>query len=85
MQSDYDVIVAGGGLTGTVAAQSVAYYSNQKLSILVIDRSTQFTPGQKSASGWTCGDAVSKETVDFMTERIKVPRSEEHTSELQSR
>jgi len=44
MQSDYDVIVAGGGLTGTVAAQSVAYYSNQKLSILVIDRSIDVTP-----------------------------------------
>jgi len=26
---DYDVIVAGGGLTGTVAAQSISHYSNQ--------------------------------------------------------
>ena len=76
MQTDYDVIVAGGGLTGTVAAQSIAYYSNQKKSILVIDRSTQFTPGQKNISGWTCGDAVSKETVDYMSERIKVPWTE---------
>jgi flavin-dependent dehydrogenase len=73
MSYDYDVIVAGGGLAGTIAAQSVSFYSNQKLSILVIDRSTQFTPGQKNVSGWTCGDAVSKEAVDFMTNRIKVP------------
>ncbi len=76
MSFDYDVIVAGGGLAGTIAAQSVSYYSKQKLSILVIDRSTQFTPGQKNISGWTCGDAVSKETVDFMTERIKIPWTE---------
>ena len=73
MSYDYDVIVAGGGLAGTIAAQSVSFYSNQKLSILVIDRSTQFTPGQKNISGWTCGDAVSKQAVDFMTDRIKVP------------
>lgn len=76
MNTDYDVIIAGGGLAGTIAAQSVSYYSKQKLSILVIDRSTQFTPGQKNISGWTCGDAVSKETVDFMTERIKIPWTE---------
>ncbi|MFB5630746.1 MAG: NAD(P)/FAD-dependent oxidoreductase [Nitrosopumilaceae archaeon] len=76
MSFDYDVIVAGGGLAGTIAAQSISYYSKQKQSILVIDRSKQFTPGQKNISGWTCGDAVSKETVDYMTERIKIPWTE---------
>jgi digeranylgeranylglycerophospholipid reductase len=76
MSLEYDVIVAGGGLAGTIAAQSISYYSKQKLSVLVIDRSTKFTPGQKNISGWTCGDAVSKETVDFMTERIKIPWTE---------
>ena len=74
--TDYDVIVAGGGLAGTVAAQSVAYYAKQGLSILVIDRSPKFMPGSKNVSGWICGDAVSKETVDYMTERIKVPWTE---------
>ena len=74
--SDVDVIVAGGGLAGTVAAQSVAYYSKQGLKILVVDRSPSHLPGQKSLSGWTCGDAVSKEAVDYMTERIKVPWTE---------
>jgi len=74
--SDYDAIVAGGGLAGTVAAQSVSYYSKQRLSILVIDRSPPLTPGLKNLSGWICGDAVSKETVDFMTEHIKVPWTE---------
>jgi len=76
METDYDVIVAGGGLAGTIAAQSVSYYSNQKLSVLVIDRNSEFMPGRKSFSGWTCGDAVSKEAVDYMAERIKAPWSE---------
>jgi flavin-dependent dehydrogenase len=76
MKTDYDVIVAGGGLAGTIAAQSVAHYSNQKLSILVVDRNSEFMPGRKSFSGWTCGDAVSKEAVDYMASRIKVPWTE---------
>jgi len=73
VDTDYDVIVAGGGLTGTVAAQSISYYSNQNLSILSIDRNPEMFPGRKSNAGWTCGDACSKEAVDFMTERIKIP------------
>ncbi len=74
--ADYDVIVAGGGLAGTIAAQSVSHYSNQGLKVLVIDRSPQFLPGSKSVSGWICGDAVSKEAVDYMSERIKVQWTE---------
>ena len=73
MDPDYDVIVAGGGLTGTVAAQAISHYSNQNLSILSIDRNPETLPGRKSSPGWTCGDACSKEAVDFMTERIKIP------------
>ena len=70
--ADYDVIVAGGGLAGTITAQSIAHYSNQNLKILVIDRNTEFLPGRKSMAGWVCGDACSKEAVDFMSNRIKV-------------
>ena len=73
MITDYDVIVAGGGLTGTIAAQAISYYSKQNLKILVVDRNPEHLPGRKSAPGWTCGDACSKEAVDYMTERIKVP------------
>ncbi len=70
--ADYDVIVAGGGLAGTIAAQSVSKYSSQNLKVLVIDRNSAIVPGRKSASGWTCGDAVSKEAVDYMQDRIGV-------------
>ena len=70
--ADYDVIVAGGGLAGTISAQSISHYSNQGLKILVIDRSPEFMPGSKNLAGWVCGDAVSKEAVDYMSDRIKV-------------
>ena len=43
------------------------------MKILVVDRNPEHLPGRKSAPGWTCGDACSKEAVDYMTERIKVP------------
>jgi len=72
VKTDYDIIVAGGGLAGMISAQSVAYYSNQKLSILVIDRNPEPTLGKKTINGWICGDAVGKNTVDYMTERIKI-------------
>ena len=70
--ADYDVIVAGGGLAGTITAQSISFYSNQNLKILVVDRNPDSLPGRKSLAGWVCGDACSKEAVDFMTNRIKV-------------
>ena len=69
---DYDVIVAGGGLAGTITAQAISHYSNQNLKILSIDRNPEIFPGRKSLSGWTCGDACSKEAVDYMAKRIKV-------------
>ena len=70
--SDYDVIIAGGGLAGTITAQSIAHYSNQNIRILVVDRNPDMLPGRKSLSGWVCGDACSKEAVDYMSSRIKV-------------
>ncbi len=72
VQRDYDIIVAGGGLAGMIVATSAAYYSKQSLRILVIDRNTFPTLGKKTISGWVCGDAVGKNTVDYMTERIQI-------------
>lgn len=72
MKRDYDIIVAGGGLAGLIVASSAAYYSNQSMKILVIDRNATPQQGKKTVSGWVCGDAVGKNTVDYMTERIKI-------------
>ena len=71
-KTDYDIIVAGGGLAGLIVASSAAYYSKQRLKILVIDRNSIDIQGRKTISGWICGDAVGKNTVDYMTERIKI-------------
>jgi flavin-dependent dehydrogenase len=69
---DYDIIVAGGGLAGLVVACSAAYYSSQSIKILVVDRNPITQIGKKTVNGWVCGDAVGKNTVDYMTERIKI-------------
>src|SRR6185503_18757176 len=72
MNRDYDIIVAGGGLAGLIAASSAAYYSKQSMKILVIDRNAIPQQGKKTVSGWVCGDAVGKHTVDYMTDRVKI-------------
>ena len=69
---DYDIIVAGGGLAGMIVASSAAYYSKQSLKILVVDRNASPQIGKKSISGWVCGDAVGKNSVDYMTSRIGI-------------
>jgi digeranylgeranylglycerophospholipid reductase len=69
---DYDIIVAGGGLAGMIVASSAAFYSKQSLKILVVDRNASPQLGKKTISGWVCGDAVGKNSVDFMTSRIGI-------------
>src|ERR687895_1681456 len=69
---DYDIIIAGGGLAGLIVAASAAYYSKQSLKILVIDRNSFSEIGKKTINGWVCGDAVGKNSVDYMTKRINI-------------
>lgn len=69
-EKDYDIIVAGGGLAGMIVASSAAYYSKQSYRILVIDRNASIILGKKTITGWICGDAVGKNTVDYMSKRI---------------
>ena len=66
MTTEYDVIIAGGGMTGLVTASSVAKFSNQNWKILVVDRNSDLNAARKNISGWTCGDAVSKRSVDYL-------------------
>jgi digeranylgeranylglycerophospholipid reductase len=71
-EMDYDIIIAGGGLAGMIVASSAAYHSGQTLRILVVDRNPIYDIGKKTINGWICGDAVGKNSVDYMSERIGI-------------
>src|SRR5690348_14307782 len=69
---DYDIIVAGGGLAGMIVASSAAHYSKGSLRILVVDRNLLSNLGRKTVTGWICGDAVGKKSVDYMSNRLGI-------------
>ncbi|MEM0442130.1 MAG: NAD(P)/FAD-dependent oxidoreductase [Candidatus Nitrosocaldus sp.] len=62
---DYDIIVAGAGIAGTIAAISAAKHNNS-LRILLIDKNPEYEAGKKTLNGWVCGDAVGKNNVDYL-------------------
>ena len=72
MDTDYDVIVAGAGVAGMVTAASAAKHSDGHLRILVIDRNSRQEAGKKTSTGWVCGDAVSKNSLDFLEREVGV-------------
>jgi flavin-dependent dehydrogenase len=69
---DYDVIVAGGGMAGLITAAAIGAYSKQNARTLVVDRNPPSEPGKKTINGWTCGDALSKRSVDFIANNIGI-------------
>ncbi len=69
---DYDVIIAGGGMSGLITATAIGVYSKQSVRVLVVDRNPAFEPGKKTINGWTCGDAVSKRSVDYISNNIGI-------------
>src|SRR5947208_5394410 len=71
-ETDYDIIIAGGGLAGMIVASSASYYSNESLRILVVDRNPMSVMGKKTMTGWICGDAVGKKSVEYMSKRIGI-------------
>jgi Predicted oxidoreductase len=60
---DYDVIVAGSGLAGTLAATMAA---RGGASVLLLDRNEEINTGRKTVWGWTCGDAVAASHMEFI-------------------
>jgi len=72
MEFDHDVIVAGGGIAGLITASSIAHHSKQELSILVMDRNPESELGKKTGSGWVCGDAVSKASLEFLEAHVGI-------------
>ncbi|MDG6939191.1 MAG: NAD(P)/FAD-dependent oxidoreductase [Nitrososphaerota archaeon] len=72
MEYDYDVIVAGGGMSGLLTAAAIGHYSKKGARVLVVDRNPEEEPGRKTNNGWTCGDAVSRGSVEYLAKNIGV-------------
>ncbi len=72
MDSDYDVVIAGAGVAGMITAVSAAKHSNQNLRILVLDRNPRDEVGKKTGTGWVCGDAVSKNSLNFLEKNVGI-------------
>jgi digeranylgeranylglycerophospholipid reductase len=71
-KTDYDVVIAGGGMAGLITAASIGYYTKGKARVLVVDRNREEEPGRKTNNGWTCGDATSKRSLDYLADHIGI-------------
>lgn len=69
VKNDYDLIVAGAGLAGTLAATMAA---RGGVSVLLVDRNEEKNVGRKTNWGWTCGDAVAASHIDYIEENLGV-------------
>lgn len=69
---DYDVVIAGGGMAGLITAASIGYNSKGKARVLIVDRNRESEPGRKTNNGWTCGDATSKRSLDYLADHIGI-------------
>lgn len=67
MEESYDVIVAGSGVAGPLAAAAAA---RGGAKTLLIDRNKQEEVGKKTNWGWVCGDAVAKSHIDFAAKEL---------------
>ena len=70
---DYDVIVAGAGIAGSLAAAGA---SKNGAKVLLLDRNDYTQVGKKTNWGWVCGDAVAKTHIDFIYKQIGLRLSE---------
>jgi digeranylgeranylglycerophospholipid reductase len=67
MQENYDIIVAGAGLSGSLAAAKAA---KGGAKVLLLDRNKEEVVGKKTNWGWTCGDAVADSHLKYIKEKV---------------
>lgn len=73
MEGDYDIIVAGAGIAGSLAAASSA---RTGAKTLFLDRNDYHNVGKKTNWGWVCGDAVAKSHIDFVESTLNLKFTE---------
>ncbi|MCL5430665.1 MAG: NAD(P)/FAD-dependent oxidoreductase [Candidatus Marsarchaeota archaeon] len=69
MAETYDIIVAGAGLSGTLAAAAAA---RTGLNVLMVDKNKEEEVGKKTNWGWVCGDAVAVDHLNFVSKMIDI-------------
>lgn len=67
MEERYDIIVAGAGMAGSLAAAAA---SKKGMKVLLLDRNDPLEVGKKTNWGWVCGDAVANDHLDFIKSRL---------------
>ncbi len=70
---NYDVIVAGSGIAGSLAAAGAA---KGGAKVLLLDRNDYKVVGKKTNWGWVCGDAVAKTHIEFVYKEIGLKLTE---------
>ncbi len=59
-------------MAGLITAASIGFYSKGKARVLIIDRNKEDEPGKKTHNGWTCGDATSKRSLDYLGDHLGI-------------
>jgi geranylgeranyl reductase family protein len=65
----YDVIVAGAGMSGSLAAAAA---SKGGMKVLLLDRNRESEVGKKTNWGWVCGEAVSALHINFLNSKLGI-------------
>ncbi|MGC8567689.1 MAG: FAD-dependent oxidoreductase [Candidatus Micrarchaeia archaeon] len=60
---EYDIIIAGAGMAGNIAAYTAA---KAGAKVLLLDRNKEEEVGKKTNWGWVCGDAIAKAHLEFV-------------------
>lgn len=66
---EYDIIVAGAGLAGSMAAIVAA---KKGMNVLLLDRNIEIEVGKKTNWGWVCGDAIADTHLDFVNKNTGI-------------
>jgi flavin-dependent dehydrogenase len=74
MENQYDIIVAGAGLAGTLAATAAA---KRGMNVLLLDKNKESEPGKKTNWGWVCGDAVAESHILFIKKKLGIDFTKE--------